>query len=243
MNVARKLKLEVVTSGEEIKRSPSSDKLATYFYRIVNHDDLFKIGKGYLGEVKKGVKNFAFSSIGYKASQQKTILGLCCFFDQNSDSKIAIISDNMSLGVFSDLLESSTSSSYSAGNEGDVINYKTFHHHFDFIDYAEFAKFYDNHLYTKSFDTDVTKILEKYDIVLWDVPAMEDMKKNSHFHYRISHFYESMTVILSQMSSSGKEIESIKKFFSNYNVRLNGVLFEVAENEERSLWEKMLRML
>lgn len=225
MTAAKNLKILEQEIDHE-KGKSSTDQLAAYFYRISNHEELFRIGKGFLHEVQKGIKSFAFTSTGYKNSQQRTILGLCCFFDQNADYKIAIVSDLLSQGVFSELIQSSTPHSYSLDKGEDIINYSSFHHHFDFIDYAELSKFYDNHLYTKKFENEVKKILDKYDLIFWDIPEMEKIKNHPHFHYRISHLYQSMTVIVSQNATSGKQVETIKNFFSNYNINLNGVLFD-----------------
>lgn len=240
MSAVRETKLQEAALEEDIRVDSASDKLAGYFYKIANHEELFKIGRGFLKEVEKGVGSFAFTSTGYKNSQQRTILGLCCFFDQNANYKIAIISDHLTRGVFSDLVESSTSENYHLGNGGDVVEYKSFHHHFDFIEYAELIKLYESHLNTKTFDEQVAKVLENYDVVLWDVPEMEHVKEHANFHYRISHFYESMTVIISQYASTGKHVESIKNFFSNYNINLNKVLFDTWETREQTKRKKFL---
>lgn len=239
MTAAKKLKI-LDSKIKETKKNHQTDQLASYFYRITNHEELYKIGNGFLQEVKKGIRSFAFTSTGYKNSQQRTILGLCCYFDQNADYKIAVISDQLSQGVFSELIESSTVNYYSIENGNDSVEYKSFHHHFDFIDYMEFNKFYNNHLYTKSFEVEVRKILENYDLVFWDIPEMEEMKANPHFHYRISHLYESMTVIVSRNNTSGKQVESIKSFFGNYNINLNGVLFDSECSEDKPKRKKFL---
>lgn len=239
MNTARKLKL-LDTENKSAKGKNSTDQLASYFYRISNHEELFRIGKGFLQEVKKGVKSFAFTSTGYKNSQQRTILGLCCFFDQNANYKIAVISDHLAQGVFGELVESSTAENYSIENGEDTVQFKSFHHHFDFIDYAELIKFYDHHLYTKNFEVEIKKILDQYDLIFWDIPEMEKMKSHPHFHYRISQFYESMTIIVSHNTTSGKQVESVKNFFSNYNISLNGVLFDTDSTPETPKRKKFL---
>lgn len=223
-------KLEIVSDNTVINKS-QPDQLASYFYKISNHEELFKIGKGFLQEFRNGIKSFAFTSTGYKNSQQRTILGLCCFFDQNTDYKIAVISDNLHQGIFSELVESSEQNSYSLEGGEDTIQYCSFHHHFDFINYSEFNKFYNNHVFTKNFEVEVQKILDKYDLVFWDIPDMERIKLNPHFHFRISHLYQSMTVIISQNNTSGKEVESVKNFFGSYNISLNGVLFDTSSVE------------
>lgn len=240
MSLAKKIMAEAPIYEEKFNNDSTVDKLAGYFYKISNHEELFRIGKGLLVEVEKGVKNFAFTSTGYKNSQQRTILGLCCFFDQNANYKIAIISDHLAHGVFNELVENSSLNHYMLGDGGDIVKYKSFHHHFDFIDYSEFSKFYENHLYSKNFDQEMTKILNNYDIILWDIPEMEKMKQQPHFHYRISHFYQSMTIIVAQNSSSGKQIDFIKNFFSNYNINLNGVLFDTSGLKDKTKRKKFL---
>lgn len=239
MTAARKMKL--VESKDNLeKNKKSADQLAGYFYRISNHEELFRIGKGFFQEVKKGIRNFGFTSTGYKNSQQRTILGLCCYFDQNANYKIAIVSDHLSQGIFSELVESSTPNTYVTESGEDTVCYKSFYHHFDFFEYAEFSKFYDNHLYTNNFDVEVNKILKNYDVIFWDIPEMENLKNHPHFHYRISHIYESLTVIVSSNNTSGKQIESIKNFYNNYNINLNGVLFDSVCSEEKPKRKKFL---
>ena len=228
MSLARKTEPEIYIQNKNSTNTSSGDKLAGYFYNITNHKDLFKIGKGIMNEIEKGVKNFAFTSTGYKNSQQKSILGLCCFFDQNTNHKIAVISDQLKASVFTDLVEASNLNIYTMSNGADTIKYKSFFHHFDFIDYTELIQLYENYPNSKHFDIELKTILKNYDVVLWDIPDMESMKQNRHFHYRVSHFYESMTVIVSPNASSGKEVEFIKSYFSNYNINLNGVLFDTS---------------
>lgn len=239
MTAAKKLKI-LDLKNDFVKNKYSTDQLAVYFYRISNHEELFRIGRGFLQQVQKGVKSFAFTSIGYKNSQQRTILGLCCYFDQSANYKIAIISDHLAQGVFGEIVDLSTPNSYSIDDGADSVNYKSFHHHFDFIDYSELSKFYDNHLYTKNFEVEINKILGNYDLVFWDIPEMEKIKNHPHFHYRISHLYESMTVIVSQNTTSGKQIESVKRFFSNYNINLNNVLFNSTCNDDKPKRKKFL---
>jgi hypothetical protein len=225
---------------EKIQSDVHLDQLAEYFYKITNHSELYRIGRGLLAEREKGVKNFAFTSTGYKNSQQKSVLGLCCFFDQNTNYKIAIVSDHLLLGIFNDLVEAAVPNTYPLGTNGDVLNYRSFYHHFDFIDYKEFQRFYESGMYTKQFDSEVAKILGKYDIILWDIPEMDSMKKNSLFHSRMSQFYESMTVIVAQNATSGKQIDFIKKFFGSYNINLNGVLFDTNDSPEKPKRKKIL---
>jgi hypothetical protein len=229
--------------GKKKERETSTDKMASYLSRISNNDELFRIGKSFMAEYNKGVKSFAITSTGYKNSQQRTILGLCCYFDYVDQYRIAIVSDRLKHGVFDELIKDAVPKQYQLGRAGDQVNYLSYHHHFDFLDYAELMRIYDEHLYSKTFDFEVKTILDYYDIILWDVPELETMKLNLQFNYRISHFYESLTMIVSPSASSGKKVESVKKFFNNYNVNLSGILFETSSAIERPKRKKLLGII
>lgn len=245
MSAVLKPKELLTTFGLDNKpqREVLIDKMASYLSRINNHDELFRVGKSFLAEYQKGTKSFAITSTGYKNSQQRTILGLCCYFDYVDQYRIAIVSDHLKHGLFDDFVKDSIQKNYQLGHFGDQVNYYSYHHHFDFIDYADLMRVYDEHLYSKTFDFEIKTILDYYDIVLWDVPEIDKMKLNLQFNYRLSHFYESLTMIVSPNASSGKKVESVKKFFSNFNVSLSGILFENGSAIERPKRKKFLGLI
>ncbi len=210
-----------------------TDKIASYFSRFSNHDELFRIGKSFMDDFKLGIKNFAITSSGYKNSQQRTALAIVCYFDYVDQYKIAIVSDQLKHAVFHDLLKDSVLKEHQLSHYGDSVQYHSFQHQVDFIDYNEIMKIYDQHLYSKTFDFEIKTILDQYDIVLWDTPEIDKMKLNLQFHYRISHFYESLTMIVSPNASSGKKVDIVKKFFNNFNVRMSRVLLEENSSIER----------
>lgn len=205
-----------------------TDKIGSYFSRISNHDELFRVGKRFMAEFKNGTKSFAITSTGYKNSQQRTILAIVCYFDYIDQYRIAVISDHLKHGVFEELIKESQPKSYQLGHFGDQVNYQSFQHHVDFIDYSELQRVYDEHMYSKTFDFEIKSILDHYDVVLWDVPEMDKMKLNLQFNYRLSHFYESLTMIVSPHASSGSKVDKVKKFFNNFNVNMSGILLETS---------------
>jgi len=237
-------KLVDLTQDFDFKKKESrkelTDKIANYFARVSNNDELFKIGKKFMAEFKSGVKNFAITSTGYKNSQQRTILAVVCYFDYADQYRIAVISDQLRNGVFNELVKDSTPKNYQLNHFGDHIDYHSFQHHVDFIDYAELQRIYDEHMYSKTFDFEVKSILDKYDIIFWDVPELEKMKMNLQFNYRLSHFYDSLTMIVSPTASSGKKVEKVKKFFNNFNINLTGILLETSSAIEQPKRKKFL---
>ena len=85
--------------------------------------------------------------------------------------------------------------------------------------------FYNQHFYNEVFDSEIEKVFENYDLILWDMPEIEKIKINPHFHYRLSLFYQSLTVIVTEKCSMMK-IRELKDYFNNYKLHLNRVLFD-----------------
>jgi hypothetical protein len=224
---------------EEIKDSKSIDFLANYFSRVKNNEELFRLGKEISDNLKKGIKNVALTSPGLKNTQQKTILGLCCFFDRVEHLKIAIVTDDLNLGVFQDLVANSKVMAYRLDITNFEVKYSTYYHHFDFFDYAELLKFYDTHFYNETFDSELERIFDHYDLILWDTPELSKMKLNPHFHYRISNFYQSLSLIVSPHSSIA-QIERIRDHFANYKLSLSRVLFDTSFDEDKTKRKKFL---
>lgn len=209
------------------------DYLADYFSRVQNTEELFKIGKDFADSLKQGTRNFAITSLGLKNSQQRTILGLCCFFDRVDHLKIAIVSDHLTYGVFDNLVRASKDMTYELNSISHQIKYKSYYHHFDFFDYDDLMNFYDQHFYNEVFDSEMEKIFEHYDLILWDMPDIEKIKLNPHFHYRLSLFYQSLTAIITEKCSTVK-LKGLRDYFNNYKLNLNRVLFDKSFNRTNS---------
>ena len=224
---------------EEVKAKPSIDYLANYFTKVKNSEELFRFGKDLSDNLKLGVKNIAFTSPGLKISQQKAILGVCCFFDRVEHLRIAIVSDQLKSGVFQDLVNGSKEMKYNMDFSGYDMKYKSYFHHFDFFDYSVLQNFYEQHFYNETFDKELEKVFVHYDLILWDVPVVTEMKLNPHFHFRLSSFYQSLTVIVSSHSSI-KQIEGLRDHFSNYKLNLSRVLFDTSFEDNKIKRKKFL---
>jgi len=204
-----------------------------YFYKVSNHHELFKIGRSFYEDYKtKGVKSFAISSTGYQDSQQKSILGLASFFDHKTKIKIGIISDNLFDGTFKDLLMASELEDVIIGEKIPALKIYSFYDHFEFLDLKQVVDLVNDHSIAY-YDEVLDKLIENYDIIFWDVPELQKIQKNSEKFFPIIMKFESLSIIVSQRSSSAKDIEEIKNFFLGYGINLKGLLLEsVKENDD-----------
>ncbi len=121
----------------ESGQKKSKKRTNKFFYKVSNHQELFRIGKSFYSDYLTGVKSFAITSTGYQTSQQKSILGLASFFDHKEELKIGIISDNLYVGAFKDILKLSKDREYDYFGKESSINIHSFYNHFDFIDMNE----------------------------------------------------------------------------------------------------------
>lgn len=181
-------------------------------YRIANADQLAVVGKGFLEEFRTGKKSFAFSSTNYKASQQRTVLGLASYFDHLFDLKILIISDSLYLGVFKELVEKSFPIDLPQGPG------KRFHHHFDFLELKLLHQSNDSHK--------EAELLGLYDLVLWDLPVLSTKKAANEALTLSAANFESLSLIVSPSASKFSDRKGLEKHFKDFGIDVSGILFK-----------------
>ncbi len=229
------------SSGEARKPSQVSlkynkkeeKKSNKYFYRVSNHHELFKIGRSFYSDYMSGVKSFAITSTGYQTSQQKSILGLASFFDHKEDMKIGIISDNLKVGSFKDIVSISKKVNMDMFDLGQNITIHSFYNHFEFIDMNELLSIANDGSvvgYEEVFDN----IIDMYDVVFWDVPDLHKIQVESEKYFPVIMKFESISIIVAQSLSKKSDIDDIKRFFLGYGINLKGLLLEERTSEENS---------
>lgn len=201
-------------------------KVNRYFYKVTNHHELFKIGRSFYKDYLAGVKSFAITSTGYQSSQQNSILGLASFFDHKEENlKIAIISDNLYLGAFKDIVAISQKHQVPLFKDGGDCEVMGFYGHFDFVDLTNLLE-YANDCETEAYDEIFDSVVDHYDIVFWDVPELHKIQKNSEKYFPVIMKFESLSIIVAQSLSSASDVEEIKNFFLGYGINLKGLLLD-----------------
>ncbi len=207
-----------------------------FFYRVSNHQELFKIGRSFYEDYISGVKSFAVSSTGYQTSQQKTILGLASFFDHKDDFKIAIISDNLAQGAFGDIVSISKDIPSDLFSEKYELNIKSFYNHFDFINLDEILKLSNDHELGE-YDNVFDHIVDHYDLVFWDVPELHKIQLDSEVYFPMIMKFESISIIVSKQITKQSDVDELKQFFLGYGINMKGLLFEERNFLEDSIKE------
>jgi hypothetical protein len=240
---AKKIILEPAQEQANLHLVNTEDsQLSRFYYQISNHDEIFKIGNSFLEDYKKNQKNFAISSTGYKASQQRTILGISCFFDHRMDIKIGIVSDSLDTGVFAPVVKASELEIISdLKSVNRPVSVYRFYHHFDFIDMNTFLKLGEKVESSYTYEKAVKEILGRYDLIFWDVPELESIKRNTQIYFPLISFFDSLTIVVSQERSMAREVAELKDFFQNYGMNFKGVLMDEnkkKEDEKKKWYQK-----
>lgn len=197
-----------------------------FFYKVSNHQELFKIGQSFFEDHLSGIKSFAITSTGYQTSQQKTILGLASFFDhKEEDFKIAIVSDNLEQGALGDIVSICKPMPMEVLEANHGLHIKSFYNHFDFIDLNEVIDISrDDNL--GEFDTIFDHIVDDYDIIFWDVPELHKIQLNSETYFPMIMKFESLSIIVSKQISKQSDVDDLKQFFLSYGINMKGLLFD-----------------
>jgi len=230
--------LSIVETDNSEKKSASQTKLKTkgrenrFFYKVSNHQELFRIGRSFYDDYTAGVKSFAISSTGYQTSQQKTILGLASFFDHKDDYKIAVISDNLDQGAFKDIVSISKNIPSTIVGDDYSLNVKSFYNHFDFINLDEVLNL-SNHHNMKEYDSVFDHIVDYYDIVFWDVPELHKIQLDSERYFPMIMKFESLSIIVSKQITKERHVDELKQFFLGYGINMKGLLFEEKNSFEK----------
>ncbi len=213
-----------------LKKS-SKKRRARHFYKVENHQELFKIGASFLSDYQSGIKSFAISSTGYHTSQQKTIMGLASFFDHQQDLKIAIVTEGLENGYFSDVINFDYAHEVDIGNEM-TFNVLTFHDHFDFLSLEELLLNEKTAEEDEDLIENIDIFLDSYDLIFWDVPEIHRIQTSLTIYFPMLERFECLSLIVAQSRTKKEEIDHIVNFFRDYGVTLKGFLFDGAPVED-----------
>jgi len=214
--------------GTETKKRP----LSPYFYKVSNHHELYRVGASFLADYKKGVKSFAISSVGYQTSQQRTILGLASFFDHQQELKICILSDNLYLGAFKEIVQASLPREMQLKESKTPMLVYGFYGHFDFIDINALVE--TGCSAGVNFREFLDELLDQFDVIFWDVPELHRIQSEREQFFPLVMRFESLSIIVAKGQTERGELEEVRSFFMGYGINLKGLLLDTQKTDGSS---------
>lgn len=165
---------------------------------------------------QKGERNIAFSSTNYKSIQHKCIvLGAHHFNHLYPGSKVAIVTFSWDMGMLKPFY-----------NEAKLVSPSTkkFHHHFDLIDWSSLVS-----------DDLAMEQLKPYNLILWDLPDLDFIKKHyDSLKNQIAHAESLYIISLKSRNFQDEEfLKCIQQYYSDHGLDIAQILPWKLENSKR----------
>ncbi|MBY0516482.1 MAG: hypothetical protein K2P81_06215 [Bacteriovoracaceae bacterium] len=214
----RKVENEVLVYRQEITRKKNS-----FFFRAKDGPGLFKLGNSYYEAFKDGTHQFSFSHLKSDEAQKRSILGIASFIHYHENLKILIVCASMNGSIFSSFKTDENRQEMSVSAISD-FQYDVYCH--EGLNYLEVSEIREKSIAQNIKDQVylMQNLFADYDLVLFDLPDPVEMKEYYDTYFPILQIVKNVSLIVGLEKSTFTEIHSLKEFFENYKVKINGVI-------------------
>lgn len=201
-----------------------------YYYRAKDHVELFKTGSSYLKDFKDGEKNFSFISVGLDDVREKTVFGVASFFNYHSDCRVGIVTDHFEKSFYHQFIGDLEKEQRNIVDE--ELGFHVFvGNGFEIIEFAN-LKNVERKIKDNDFEAFVEKLVDSYDLILWDLPDLEALKSNKELFFPVIRILDNVSMIVSENTTKFKDMQTIMDYFRRYQIRVKGMLYHRAKNEK-----------
>ena len=201
--------------------SPAIERSKSPRIQFKNEEEAFQMAKGYFSEfLNKEITSFAFSTVGYKNSQQKAMLAVACYFSQIQSMRTSLITDNLK-GVFKALVDKSLTIEITS-KDGVIIPAYQFGEMFIFdmeqiLDLCKDEK--------TSLGNILEAIREHSDVSFFDLPELEVIKEFLNIYKPLVASIQSLSVIYFE-DNHNQIVEEVYEHFDKNGINLRGSLIQ-----------------
>lgn len=197
--------------------------LVKYYYKVVDHMELYKVGSSYLRDYHSGIRSFALSSYNLAHDCQKAIMGLASFFGYQDDLNMCIITTSVIESFYAELLKDFSHHSENVPDEEFEFEFYN-SNGVDFIDFEELGRV-EGELEHITLEEFICYLMSKYDLVLWDLPSPVVLDERREVYFPIVRSIESLTLVAGTLVTKRTQMEELTTYFRKYEVPIKGVLF------------------
>lgn len=194
-----------------------------YYYRAKDHMELFKVGSSYMKDFKSGLKNFSFSSYGLREEREKTVFGVCSYFNYHEDIDILIITSDFFNSFFHHYVGHYEENYRSFCNEEFQLLFRL-GKGFDIVDFENLKKA-EKDIRHVDFESYLDELLSSYDLVLWDLPEISILDSTKEVYFPIVRNLDNVSLIVGANVTKSIEIHNLLEYFKKYQVNIKGLLF------------------
>jgi hypothetical protein len=194
-----------------------------FYYRAKDHMELYKVGSSYLKDFNSGLKSFSFASCGLDLQREKSVLGITSFFNYHEDINICVVTRDVANSFYSAIAENLSVKAREIFDED--LTYDVHHAGgFDLVELSELKKV-ERKLRNYDFEHFLDHLLDSYDLILWDLPALEVLDSNKELYFPIIRSLDNVSFIVGKNKSKVSEINSMVSYFKRYQIQIKGLLF------------------
>lgn len=193
-----------------------------YFYQAKNHLELFKLGSSYHDDYKNGLKSFAFNSVGLDEERQQTVFGLSAFFGHQVKIEATIIAYDLENTFYLKKLGDLTRNKQYVFDEGLAYEYYSTTG-LKIISFRELVRLAQN-FRRHGIEEFLQDLVEKSDLVLWDLPNMDVMDKHKEIYFPVTRMIDYVTFVVRKDDSRISDINRMIDYYNKYNVRIKGIV-------------------
>jgi hypothetical protein len=216
--IDKNLKYEKHTLTKKKNRSYKA-----YYYRAKDHMELYKVGSSYLKDFRSGLKAFSFSSIGIDKDREKTVFGICSFFNYHEDLNICILTASLKNSFYEYICKDYEDKEMSVFDEDLSLSIKR-GRGFDLIQYKDLKKI-ERKIQHYDFETFIDYLSDRYDLLLWDLPSFDILDTNKELYFPIIRALDNVSLIIKKDISKINEISEVISYFRRYQVDIKGLLY------------------
>ena len=204
-----------------VKKKNRSNK--SYYYKAKDHMELYKVGSSYLKDFKAGLKSFSFSSNGIACDREKTVFGICSFFNYHEDLSICILTADLVKTFYSEICEKFEEKEMQVFDEDLKLKvYKA--KGFDLIQYKDLKRV-ERKIRDYDFETFVDYLTDRYDLLLWDLPEFSVLDSNKELYFPIIRTLDNVSLVVKKDVSKISEIGNMVSYYNRYQVDIKGLLY------------------
>lgn len=213
-----------------IKKKNRSNK--SYYYKAKDHMELYKVGSSYLKDFKAGLKSFSFSSSGIAYDREKTVFGICSFFNYHEDLNICILTADLMKTFYNEICDDFEEKNMQVFDEDLSLNvYKA--KGFDLIQYKDLKKV-ERKIKDYDFETFIDYLTDRYDLLFWDLPELSVLDSNKELYFPIIRTLDNVSLVVKKDVSKISEIGSMVSYYNRYQVDIKGLLYSSDLKKARS---------
>lgn len=216
----KKIENEKYVFRQEIARKKNS-----FFFRAKDGANLYKLGSNFYDAYKDGTNHFSFFNLQNEEAQKRSILGIASFIHYQENLRILILSPSLDHSIFSSFRADGESQSIQI-SQVDNFEYEVINH--EGLFYLDISDLREKIRQEKIKDQVylMKNLLIDYDVVLFDLPGLQEIKSHYDTYFPVLQNIQNVSFIVDMGKSTFSEIDSLREFFDNYKVKINGVIIK-----------------